>query len=373
MKIVFVCNEYPPEPHGGIGTFVQTIAKGLRLDGHAVTVVGIGRSYSECVKEGIRIVTFKRLSLPVIGGFLSRLKLYRWLSEYVPQNDIDIIEVPDYEGMLPFRFKYCSVVVRLHNSHTCITHQLQQSKSKGTYLWESKTLKLHNNWIGVSQYILQLTKNTFRLCPEKTTVIYNPVAPIPTVLPLVKEIPDRFVLYAGTVSNRKGALSLARAAIIFMKEDTSLHLVYVGRITEENGKKIDVKILNIVGNSLSERVCFIGQVPREVVYAYMLKAKAFIFPSSLEACSLVVIEAMQAGCPVIYTKDPLGQEIIEDGVTGLLADPYSPEDVAEKTKKILDDDILANRLEKNAKEVVIKRFSLYRCINETLKFYEKCL
>ena len=40
MKIVFVCNEYPPRPHGGIGTFVHTIARALLQKGHQVTVVG---------------------------------------------------------------------------------------------------------------------------------------------------------------------------------------------------------------------------------------------------------------------------------------------------------------------------------------------
>jgi glycogen synthase len=39
MKIGFFCNEYPPRPHGGIGTFVHTLAPALAQAGHAVTVV----------------------------------------------------------------------------------------------------------------------------------------------------------------------------------------------------------------------------------------------------------------------------------------------------------------------------------------------
>lgn len=40
MHICYLCSEYPPAPHGGIGTFVQTTARALVGRGHHVTVIG---------------------------------------------------------------------------------------------------------------------------------------------------------------------------------------------------------------------------------------------------------------------------------------------------------------------------------------------
>ena len=44
MRVAYVCNEYPPRPHGGIGSFVQTLARAVAERGLEVTVVGLARS-----------------------------------------------------------------------------------------------------------------------------------------------------------------------------------------------------------------------------------------------------------------------------------------------------------------------------------------
>jgi hypothetical protein len=41
--IGYICNEYPPVPQGGIGTYVHTIAHALKKRGHSVTMIGLGQ------------------------------------------------------------------------------------------------------------------------------------------------------------------------------------------------------------------------------------------------------------------------------------------------------------------------------------------
>ena len=105
----------------------------------------------------------------------------------------------------------------------------------------------------------------------------------------------------------------------------------------------------------------------------MNRAKVFAFPSNLEALPLVVLEAMTCGVPVVCTSLPPGPEIIEDGMTGLLADPSSPSDFAKKIERVLNDPEIACRIVENARKVVAERFSLERCISETERFYEECV
>jgi glycosyltransferase involved in cell wall biosynthesis len=82
---------------------------------------------------------------------------------------------------------------------------------------------------------------------------------------------------------------------------------------------------------------------------------------------------MSLGVPVVSMNCPPGPEIVEDGVTGLLADPMSPEDFNQKISAILDDNNFARILAENAKLHVNERFSFKKCLEATEKFYEKCL
>ena len=57
MKLAYVCMEYPPASHGGIGTFLQTIAHAMSRAGHTVTVVVLGEQDAERNDQGVRVVT----------------------------------------------------------------------------------------------------------------------------------------------------------------------------------------------------------------------------------------------------------------------------------------------------------------------------
>lgn len=373
MRIVLVCNEYPPRPHAGIGTAVQTIARGLTGKGHEVTVVGIGEVNEESADGLIRVVTLRRNRLRYVGNLISRLHLRRWLSARVKADGIDIIEAPDSQGLLPFAVDGCPVVIRLHLSFTAVSRVTGEKAGPGISFYERRTVAVNPNWISVSDYIMDLTKATFDAAPKRSTTIYNPVPPPPSGLPEVQGLPANYMLYAGHVCRRKGADVLAEAAREVMTQRPDLHLVYVGGIFNEHGRPISEHIRDVLGPKLVERVHFLGRVDREKVLACMTRAKVFAFPSHVESFGLVVVEAMSCGAPVVFTKNPPGPEIVEDGVTGLLADPSSPKDFSNKICRILDDPVLAVRLADNARRVVAERFTVEKCVEATERFYVECL
>jgi alpha-maltose-1-phosphate synthase len=373
MKIGFVCNEYPPRPHGGIGTFVQTMARRLHQRGHQVTVVGIADAPQETTDGGIRVVSLRVTKLRFVGSLITRLHLRAWLASEVRAGRIDTIEVPDYLGLIPFPIRNCSTIVRLHLSTTAIYRQAGLRIPRGISFFEKMTLRANPNWIGVSQYILDSTKKIFGLSPRRSVKIFNPVPSAPVHIPDMPALPAKFVVYAGHVSKRKGAIVLAEAAREFLAKHPDLHLVYVGGEVVQPGEGSVIEtVKQIVGTDLVERVHFLGRVGREQVLACMKRAKVFAFPSNLEALPLVVLEAMRSGVPVICTNAPFGIELVEDGVTGLLADPNSPSDFAEKIERVLENPVMADRLVTNAREAIANRFSLEQCVSETEDFYGQC-
>src|SRR5665647_1937882 len=113
MKITFLCHEYPPRAHGGLGTFVRVIATALASSGHEITILELGEFAKTRVSEGVKIVSLPMSKARFLGMFLNRWRIAKWVNRAFGKGEIDILEVPDFEGWLPFRLA-CPVVVRLH-------------------------------------------------------------------------------------------------------------------------------------------------------------------------------------------------------------------------------------------------------------------
>ena len=373
MKIALLCDRYPPRPHTGIGAFVQMLARGLYQRGHGIVVVEIGDCYAETFDQGVPVFTLPRTPLRWAGNLITRLRLRNWLSARARSGGIDLVEVPDYPGFLPFGAEMCATVVRLHQSST-VSHLLAGLKmSVGIRFFEKRTLSANRNWIGVSSHILGLTQRAFGVSPNRYAVIHNGIAPLParTQAP---DLPLRFVLYAGQVSKRKGSLVLAEAARTFLAHHPDVHLVYAGGCLPEPGvSPIDRQVREKVGGNLAQRVHFLGQLTREQTLGCMQRAEAFVFPALIDCFPLVVLEAMSAGAPVVFTRNPPGPEMIEDGVSGLLADPACARDFGEKTCRLLAEPEFAARLAARARKRVAERFSLDQCLDATERFYRECL
>jgi len=80
VRIVFVCNEYPPGPHGGIGTLTRTLARGLAAAGHRVRAAGVYNAAYPApdaeVDRGVEVLRLRESEGP--GGWIrSRARLWR--------------------------------------------------------------------------------------------------------------------------------------------------------------------------------------------------------------------------------------------------------------------------------------------------------
>jgi len=375
MRIGFFCNEYPPRPHGGIGTFVRAIARGLVEAGHEVTVVELGSRERTREAEGVRVVTLPEIRTRGIAWLANRLRLAGWLWQAARRGDIDVFEIPEFQGWLPFPGEPCPVIVRLHLSQSYIQAIMSNGAvNRGMFWLERQTLRWHRYWIGVSRYILQAEQDFFRCTPRLSRVIHYPVAVPYGWQPSERDAGDRpFFLFVGSVSERKGALVLAEAAAPLMAEDPKLELVYIGAETSYEGRPISQEIRRRVGTRLADRVHFLGWVPHESVLEWMARAIALVLPSRVESWGLVALEAMAVGTPVVISKEGPGPELVEDGVTGLLVDPGDVGNVRRALRRLQADYNYARALGVAAKEMVKARFSLRACVEETLAFYQEAL
>jgi glycosyltransferase involved in cell wall biosynthesis len=114
---------------------------------------------------------------------------------------------------------------------------------------------------------------------------------------------------------------------------------------------------------VAERVRFLGfrkDVPQ------LLRAVDCIahVPIDPEPFGRVIVEAMLAGRPVIATGGGGVPEIIEDGVSGILVTPGSPEELAEALLRIFLDPIATARMAANGQARALALFSEARMLNE---------
>ena len=361
-----MCNEYPPAPHGGIGTFVHSMARAMKSSGHSVTVVGFADHHGERDDDGVRVVMLRRARVLRFSRLIDRIRLYRWLR----RESADVVEVPDYEGMMPFPFRRSAVVVRLHLSDTAIARDAGHRPRTAVYLSEYLTLRLHRRWISMSRYALQLTIATFGIQPAAAATIPYPMPPPPASTTAPPDLPDRFVLFAGSLEGRKGVYVLAQAARSFLARFPDLHLVYLGRIITEDGVPADVRIREIVGPELGARVHCPGRVSRDAVIAAMARAQVFVFPSRLETLGLVVGEAMLAGVPVVASIGGPFAEYLTSEETGLLVQHDDAAAVTAAVCRILESPAFAARLSAAASQVVVAKFSLPACVESSERFYQ---
>jgi glycosyltransferase involved in cell wall biosynthesis/O-antigen/teichoic acid export membrane protein len=81
----------------------------------------------------------------------------------------------------------------------------------------------------------------------------------------------------------------------------------------------------------------LGYVSRDELYGRMARAHCLLVPSVREGWGLVVIEANSVGTPAVAYDVPGLRDSVRDGVTGFLASPGDPEDLARKAVELVAD------------------------------------
>jgi glycosyltransferase involved in cell wall biosynthesis len=122
---------------------------------------------------------------------------------------------------------------------------------------------------------------------------------------------------------------------------------------------------------LTEQVRFLGL--RKDVERLLQAADLFLLTSISEGIPLTVIEAMAAGLPVVSTRVGGVPEVVEDGMTGLLAPSRDDEALALAILKLAADPTLRTRLGYVGRERACSSFSESQMADRYRALYEEML
>ncbi|HAG69382.1 MAG TPA: hypothetical protein DCL38_05355 [Lachnospiraceae bacterium] len=142
---------------------------------------------------------------------------------------------------------------------------------------------------------------------------------------------DGPLLFVGSLIKRKG-LDLLLDALSLIK-DRSFKLEVVGKGPDEEELKALCRELK-----LEDRVTFRGFVDEAALTELYEKSSLFILPTREDCFGLVTLEAMCCALPVITSKYADGSyDLVEDGKTGRITDPYDKEGFAAVIAELMDD------------------------------------
>ena len=71
---------------------------------------------------------------------------------------------------------------------------------------------------------------------------------------------------------------------------------------------------------------------------------------------------MSFACPIVGSKTPPVQEVMENGVNGLIADFRSPNHIARKIEEMLEDPERARKLGAAARQTILERYDVRNCV-----------
>ena len=119
------------------------------------------------------------------------------------------------------------------------------------------------------------------------------------------------------------------------------------------------------------RVHFLGHLPYDRFVAALKVSRAHVYLTYPFVLSWSMLEAMALGCVVVGSSTAPVQEVIRHGENGLLVDFFSPNALADQVAAVLSDPGAFASLSQAARETVVERYDLSRCMARHLSLIDE--
>jgi glycosyltransferase involved in cell wall biosynthesis len=378
MHICFLTNEYPKEgfPHGGLGSFVKTMAEALVGKGIQVTVVGLNYVLSDENENvnGVNVIRIQKSKIKGLAWYFNSKNIAKTIAAIHKKNPIYIVEGPELSLAFLPKIKEIKYIIRLHGGH----HFFAEGENRGINWWkgfqEKRSFKKADAFIAVSNYVKSHTAKYLSYHNKPIEVVFNPINS-QLFQPKDVAIDVNNITFAGTICEKKGVRQLIQSFPLVKEKFPSAVLNLYGRdwlFPDGNSyiKMLQETELPKLGEYAKD-VVFHGVVSFADIPNAYAKAAVCVFPSHMETLGLVAPEAMAMEKPVIFTKLGPGPEIVVDGETGLLCNPHQPGDIAKKIVYLLSNPELSLQLGKKARTNVLERFEITNLVKQNIALYNK--
>lgn len=357
LKLLFLNRDL--EYHGGVSNVLLTLARG---NDPTRTQMRFGSMMnpSDAMRDA-----FSKLGIDLIctgdQGYVGPAKALR---RYLKKEKIDFVIASAFKASLIAKIACAGLPTRVVHYIHAVDLVLEGNLKRKLFA----TMAKHDPMLFVSHAVEAAHRPAGHAGP--TAVVYNGVRdPFEdgSAQPYSREfrkqfgVPDDALLlcFMGAFVAWKDHPTALAA---FGKLDPSLnaHLLLIGK--GEPGSTVEEQVKRIA----NPRIQIVS--PRPDARQILGAVDVYVHTSRREGFGLAVVEAMLAGRPVVATREGAFTEYIDDGQTGLLAEPGDPDSFARKIETLAWDKALADRIAAAGREAARRRFSPRSCATAITDF-----
>lgn len=359
LRLCLLSAAYPPDQYEGVGRLTNLMAQGLFEIGHTVHVITRGQRDTVSFYDGAYV--HKIPMAHRYGRYRMFPKLYHTLNHshavhekvkrLILNDGIQLVDSPlwQYDGLVTAVSGNIPVVVRLVTALRQIAALQDDVEADARLVGEMEQTLLEK-----ATYLLpntQATMNTaqkvYGIPPDPSRYRLVPYGIVPVADELVRPFnPDTppetlTVLFLGRLEKRKGIQDLFAAIPQVLTKMPNVQFIIAGADNSHRDGFQQQTGLTYAAYfqqnhaQFSSQVSFLGQVSEEKLNQLYQTCDLFVAPSLYESFGLIYLEAMNYGKPVIGCRAGGIPEVIDEGITGLLAEPEAPDSLAEAILKML--------------------------------------
>ncbi|UCH14117.1 MAG: glycosyltransferase family 4 protein [Bacteroidales bacterium] len=282
------------------------------------------------------------------GGFFNKTFKSYWRSfSLAKQAGTDRLDI--YHGLsheLPYNIQKTGIktVVTIHDLIFLRFPELYKPVDRKIYRKKFKyACEIADLIIAISKQTSNDIKQFFGIDESRIKVIYQGCNPV-----FRKELdsaerdeiikkygfPESYVLYVGTIEERKNLLSLIKA---LNTGQIKIPLVVIG-----NRTGYFKRVNEYIEQNNLKNIYFLETISNDELPAIYQKAEVFVYPSVFEGFGIPVIESLYSKTPVITSKHGCFPEA--GGPSSLYVDPKNIGELAEAIKKVTEDSALKQKM-----------------------------
>jgi len=179
---------------------------------------------------------------------------------------------------------------------------------------------------------------------------------------------ENVILFVGAIRKEKGLLNLSHAIPSIIKEFPQTSFVLIGKdwgfkkYLQQEGKRLGIE----------NHINFLGSVKTSLLREALGCCDVFVNPSAYESFSIVLLEAMASGKPVVATNVGGIPHLVRNGKTGIIVNYGDPEGIADAIKKLLSNSELRRQMGENGVQLA-KKYDWEKIVSQLERLYEKVL
>lgn len=343
MRIFFVSTEMIDSEtlmpfDGGLASYLCKITTALYTQGHDVSVIVVNKFIEkEVLYRGVKVffvpfINKNSLFDQIKWRLSSKAKRHSLLCDAIhtklrqehERKKIDVIQYASFQGLGSRPETDIPSCVRI-SSYSKLWQKNYNHINEQEVINEVEQFRKARFLFGPSEYVANYIKEDLKLTTE-IKIIETPFVPTVTKEDdsLLSTLRDKighgeYLIFYGSIGLLKGAQEIADVIFETLSKYPNLHFVLVGKEKKIEGR-LPIQIIREKACQFSNRVIHFDKTGHDKLFPLIKASKAVVLPSRIDNLPNACIEAMGLRKIVIGSRGASFEQLIDDGISGLLCD-----------------------------------------------------